>query len=158
VDNAQDAGQDERRTVAEAAEQLGISKEAVRKRISRKTLRSDRDADGTVYVYVPPSGTLSGTASATGDRDLLYQEQRERIAYLERQVEEEREARRRADTLLARLMDRVPELEAPSDTDSGPRSGPEGPEQGGQGQGRGDAPQQPETAPERPWWRRMFGG
>jgi hypothetical protein len=40
-----------------------------------------------------------------GDRDLLYQEQRERIAYLERQVEEEREARRRADTLLARLME-----------------------------------------------------
>jgi hypothetical protein len=40
-----------------------------------------------------------------GDRDLLYQEQRERIAYLECQVEEEREARRRADTLLARLME-----------------------------------------------------
>jgi len=159
VDNAQDAGQDERTTVAEAAEILGISKEAVRKRITRGTLRSDRDADGTVYVYVPPDRTASSTPSGAGvgDRDLLYQEQRERIAYLERQVEEEREARRRADTLLARLMDRVPELEAPSDTDSGPRSGPEGPEQGGQEQGRGDAPQQPEVATSHPWWRRWFG-
>jgi len=163
VDNAQDAGQDERRTVAEAAEQLGISKEAVRKRISRKTLRSDRDEDGTVYVYVPPSGTPSGTPSDTGagDRDLLYQEQRERIAYLERQVEEEREARRRADTLLARLMDRVPELEAPSETDSTSRAREQAEKQtdGGSGSSGSAAPPQPETAAEqRPWWRRLFGG
>jgi outer membrane biosynthesis protein TonB len=43
----------------------------------------------------------------------LIEENKERLRYLERQVEEEREARRRADPLLARLMDRVPELEAP---------------------------------------------
>jgi len=160
VDNAQDAGQDERTTVAEAAEILGISKEAVRKRITRGTLRSDRDADGTVYVYVPPHRTASSTPSGAGvgDRDLLYQEQRERIAYLERQVEEEREARRRADTLLARLMDRVPELEAPSDTDSPSRAREQAEKQTDGGSGSA-APPQPETAPEqRPWWRRMFGG
>jgi predicted ArsR family transcriptional regulator len=159
VDNAQDAGQDERMTVADAAATLGISKEAVRKRITRKTLRSDRDADGTVYVYVPPSGTPSGTASATGagDRDLLYQEQRERIAYLERQVEEEREARRRADTLLARLMDRVPELEAPSDTDSPSSKAAVRPEQGDDQQGRGDVGPDDTTQRQAPWRRRLFG-
>jgi len=157
VDNAQDAGQDERTTVAEAAEILGISKEAVRKRIARGTLRSDRDEDGTVYVYVPADRTASGTPSGTGvgDRDLLYQEQRERIAYLERQVEEEREARRRADTLLARLMDRVPELEAPTDGLTGPRERDVAGEQAGD---RVDAPQQPQTATSRPWWRRWLGG
>ena len=37
---------------------------------------------------------------------------RERIHYLERQVEVGREARRRADTLLARLMDNISALEA----------------------------------------------
>jgi hypothetical protein len=162
VDNAQDAGQDERRTVAEAAEQLGISKEAVRKRITRKTLRSDRDEDGTVYVYVSPSGTPSGAASATGvaDRDLLYQEQRERIAYLEKQVEEEREARRRADTLLARLMDRVPELEAPNETSSPPRAR----EQGENATDNETATQTPTQTPSDdtgasrlPWWRRWLG-
>jgi predicted ArsR family transcriptional regulator len=139
VDNAQDDGQDERMTVADAAAKLGISKEAVRKRITRGSLRSDRDEDGTVRVHLPADRTASGTASATGagDRDLLYQEQRERIAYLERQVEEEREARRRADTLLARLMDRVPELEAPSETDNASKAAVR-PEQGDDQQGRGD--------------------
>ena len=58
----------------------------------------------------------------------LVEELRDRVRYLERQVEEEREARRRADTLLARLMGfRVPELEAPQEEpriarDSGSRS------------------------------------
>ena len=37
----------------------------------------------------------------------LVEELRDRIHYLERQVEEERNARYRADELLARLMDRV---------------------------------------------------
>jgi hypothetical protein len=46
---------------AGAAERLGITKEAVRKRIARGTLRADKDADGTVLVYVPPSDTTSGT-------------------------------------------------------------------------------------------------
>ena len=55
---------------------------------------------------------------------------RERIAYLERQVEEEREARRRADTLLARLMDRVPELEAPAEAPPDERGSSEGAEPG----------------------------
>jgi excisionase family DNA binding protein len=58
-------------TVAEAAERLGITKEAIRKRIHRGTLRSDKDADGTVRVYLP----LYGTA-ASPDRELLYGEMR----------------------------------------------------------------------------------
>jgi excisionase family DNA binding protein len=64
-DALQDAGKDERLTVAEAAERLGITKEAVRKRIHRGTIRSDKDQDGTVRVYISPSDTASDTASAT---------------------------------------------------------------------------------------------
>jgi excisionase family DNA binding protein len=171
-DAVRDDGQDERMTVAEAAEALGTSKEAVRKRIARGTLRSEKGPDGTVYVYVPyASGTPSGTASGTEgeDRDHLYQEMRDRISYLERQVEEEREARRRADTLLARLMDRLPELEPPPE----PRGSPRGsPETATEEQERAEQPRSstggPQEATERPfteedpqsrsWWRRMFGG
>jgi hypothetical protein len=51
---------------------------------------------------------------AQGGFHKLVDELRDRVRYLERQVEKEREARRRADTLLARLMDPVPELEPPS--------------------------------------------
>jgi excisionase family DNA binding protein len=64
-DAVRDAGKDERLTVAEAAERLGITKEAVRKRIHCGTIRSDKDQDGTVRVYISPSDTASDTASAT---------------------------------------------------------------------------------------------
>jgi excisionase family DNA binding protein len=146
-------GSEARVTVAEAAERLSITKEAVRKRIHRGTLRSDRAPDGTVMVYVPPSTTAGGTPSSPdGAIDLLYQEMRERIAYLEHQVEEEREARRRADMLLARLVERVPELEAPQDAPGSPAS-------------RSDAPTPTEAGGEheeaevdqRGWFRRFFG-
>ena len=77
-----------------------------------------------------------------------------RIRYLESQVEEEREARRRADTLLARLMDRLPELEAPQETRESPETVEEEPER---------AEPRPATVEaqegvQRPWWRRVFGG
>ena len=48
------------------------------------------------------------------DQDLVG-ELRDRVRYLEGQVEEERDARRRADALLAQLMQRIPELEAPQE-------------------------------------------
>lgn len=69
----------------------------------------------------------------------LYREMQERIRYLERQVEEEREARRRAHTLLARLMDRMPELEATSET-------PGSPEMVKEQQGRVSRPRWPRPA------------
>lgn len=158
-DAVQDDGRDERLTVAAAAERLGITKEAVRKRIHRGTLRSDKDSDGTVRVCIPASDTLSSTPTSP-DRELLYTEMRERIAYLERQVEEEREARRRADTLLARLMDRMPELEAPSGEPAPSQEAPGGPQSAGAGSNREEAPPGGEgvqEGSERPWWRKVFG-
>jgi hypothetical protein len=59
---------------------------------------------------------------------------KERIRYLERQGEEERDPRLRADTLLARLMDRMPELESPQEGPRRPRDG-----RGGAGGGRASA-------------------
>lgn len=77
----------------------------------------------------------------------VVDELRDGVHYLER------EARRRADTLLARLMDRVPESEAP--VGSGAwirlsilRSYPY-PTDAGTG-----APERPQR---RSWWRRVFG-
>jgi hypothetical protein len=110
----------------EAAAELGISKDAVRQRIRRGTLRSDKGVDGRVYVYLDPStydvhDDAPEERSEARDHDLV-DELRDRVSYLERQVEEEREARRRADTLLARLMDRVPELEAPQEAADDPET------------------------------------
>ena len=77
---------------------------------------------GRPGVRVHPAGCPRGGPWDRHDGDrtrqptgCLFDQMAERIAYLERQVEEERVARRRAYTLLARLVDRVPELETPRD-------------------------------------------
>src|SRR5215213_1121472 len=100
-----------RLTVAEASEVLGITVEAVRGRIKRKTLKHERDS-GTVYVLLDadqshdkprPDDYQTFDRSRPDDPADITEELRDRIRYLERQVEEEREARRRADTILAQL-------------------------------------------------------
>jgi hypothetical protein len=75
----------------------------------------DALAGSSVHVLRTTSKIVTGSPVNALDAARLYEEMREWIAYLESQVEEEREARRRADTLLARLMDRLPELEAPQE-------------------------------------------
>ena len=82
----------------------------------------------------------------------------EQAAYLREQLrrkqEAHAEARRCADTLLARLMDRMPELEAPQEPPGGRETGSEEP---GDAPPRPDAPSPQTGAPRRPWWRRVFG-
>jgi hypothetical protein len=100
-------------------------------------------------------------APATDPREELVEELRDRIAYLERQVEEEREARRRADTLMARFLERVPELEAPRDTareeDTGHDAGETRLTRVQDAGEDATSPQAPFPRPERSWWRRFFG-
>jgi hypothetical protein len=147
-----------RLSVPEAAEALGISGDAVRSRIKRGTLATVREG-GRVFVVLGGSDRPNAQAQPTSvpSEDRLYQEMQARIRYLESQVEEEREARRRADTLLARLMDRLPELEVPSEAPSAEPGSPKpAEEQQGSGQPRPDAPGAQEGV-RRPWWRRMFG-
>jgi len=135
--------------VAEAAQRLGISKEAVRKRVHRGTLRSNKDADGTVRVYVPASRAASSTASST-PRDELVDELHDRVNSLERQLDAERESSRELRRIVAALTQRIPELEAPSEPRESPETAtveeaeprPAGGQEGAQ----------------RPWWRRVFGG
>jgi hypothetical protein len=144
-------------TVAEASEILGITVEAVRGRIKRETLEHERDS-GTVYVLIdddqPPTGHQPDGDQATDQarpvaHEELADELRNRIRYLERQVEEEREARRRADTLLAQLMQRIPELEAPTSSseaqESPESSGPSAPTPT-------DTPEEPQEQTSRRWW------
>ena len=163
----------ERVTVRDASLLLGISEGAVRKRLSRGSLAHERDDEGNVWVLLD-TGTRGRTRAQdvqdagqdtgipTGqDNPELIEELRDRIAYLERQVEEEREARRRADTLMARFLERVPELEAPRDTTREEDTGQdEGETRVTRVQDAGEdatGPQAPFQRPERSWWRRFFG-
>ena len=144
-----------RYTVPEAAQVLGISPEAVRNRLSRGTLRSEK-VKGRVHVLLarPDRSQPIGGVSTDIPTDIV-EELRDRIRYLERQVEEERNARYRADELLARLMDRLPELEAPSEARESPemveeeQATPASPPATGEAQ---------EGVRRRPWWRRVIGG
>jgi hypothetical protein len=103
----------ERVTVPEAAELMGVTQSAVRKRMQRGTIPWDKDGEGRIYVYVDPSETSPGTGKdrardkATGQsRDELLEAYREQVDFLRRELE-------RKDTLLMSLMQRIPELEAP---------------------------------------------
>jgi hypothetical protein len=92
-------------TVAEASEILGISVEAVRGRIKRNTLRAEHTAAG-VFVLLDADQTTTGQqpdADRAGDQSGLIEEMRARIEDLREQLVEEREARRRADTIIAQL-------------------------------------------------------
>jgi hypothetical protein len=128
-DAIRDDGRDARLTVAAAAERLGITKEAVRKRISRGTLRSDKDTDGTVRVYIPASGTASGTASEAIGRDELVELLRAQLEDLRADRDAWRDQARRSDYMASAAMDRtrelesrIRELEAPSEARESPET------------------------------------
>jgi len=109
--------------VNSTAEELGISTDAVRKRIARGSLESDR-RDGHVLVWLDDSGTEAGheaQGEAPVDGGALVEVLTDQVSYLREQLSEEREARRRADTIIAQLAqtntqlsNRVLELDAPA--------------------------------------------
>lgn len=111
-------------TLREAAQVLGSSKEAVRKRVRRGMLRSDVGADGRRYVDldeggddVPPTSspeTSSGRPRDAGYRDELTDTLREQPAA------ERGEANRENRRIIATLTQRIPEIERPRDS-PGPR-------------------------------------
>ena len=163
----------DRVTVPEAAHILGIKEESVRKRVSRGKLRSDKDPEGRLLVYVGGTQTVR---DAYGDRSVtdedeqpdlareLIEELHSRISSLEYQLSEERESCRRADTIIAQLTQanaalaaRVPELEAAESREDGAQQEPaEAAPTPAPGQGPTPRTDEPRSS-EKPWWRRVFG-
>ncbi len=152
----------QRGTVSEAAEILGVSVEAVRGRIKRGTLEAERTEEG-VLVYLAAGQSPTGRDQSTDQarpapNSELVEELRDRISYLERMLEEEREARTeerlRHDTLMAELMRHIPQIEAPQEPPGAPETATEQP-------GRVEPQPSVESAQEPPqprsWLRRMFG-
>jgi hypothetical protein len=137
-----------RLTVPEAAQALGISPEAVRNRLSRGTLDSAKE-DGTVYVLLDADRarhTDDVSHDIPGDAEALISAKDETIRVLGEQLEAEREASAELRRIVAGLVQRVPELEAPAE----PRESPVAPsEESGGGEDRGE----PER---RSWWRRLL--
>src|SRR5215208_2620006 len=153
-------------TVAEASEVLGITVEAVRGRIKRRTLEHERDS-GTVYVLLEadqshdqprPDDDQTSDRPRPDDHADINEELRDRIRYLERQVEEEREARRRADTILAQLSAANAEqartiraIEAPQEATDTAETVEEAPERAEDPRSAAGGARE---GAQRPWWRR----
>jgi len=104
-----------RLTVAQAAERLGITQDAVRQRIRRGSIDHDKDENGRVYVYLDPTHTEHDTVH-DGVRDELVEELRDRVRYLE-------EESRRKDSIILTMAQRIPELEAAPEQREAPETG-----------------------------------
>src|SRR5215213_11763221 len=61
-------------TMREAADLLGVSKEAIRKRVVRGTLPSEMGEDGRRYVYVEAGRDLAAAEAPTHDHVVLMAE------------------------------------------------------------------------------------
>lgn len=137
----------DRLTVPEAAELLGVTQSAVRKRVQRGTIPWDKDEEGRLYVYVDPSETSFQTeedrsreTSSGRSRDELLEVYREQVEFLRRELE-------RKDAIIVSLTQRLPELEA----------APEPPiASGGALTQAANAPAEPEQR--RSWLYRFFFG
>ena len=150
-------------TVGEAAALLGISKEAVRMRIRRGTLRSEK-TDERVYVWLDDDLHVDHDDVQHGDQGqgAAY---RELIEQLRGEVEAWREEARRKDHIIAGLIERLPpQLEAPASEAQEPSESPQtdvspGPKETPT-EGR-EGPQEPAQRPQErrgPWWRRLWEG
>ena len=142
----------DRLTVAEAAGALGISQDAVRKRIARGSISHDRDESGRVYVYLSPSETVHKTDQDNVQDDATKTVQDAYIRSLEDQIAFLRGELERKDAILLNLTDRIPELEAPSEARESPTTATEHPGREPQAQVEGA-----QESVQRPWWRKLIG-
>jgi hypothetical protein len=110
---------DTRLTLRQAAAALDVSESAIRKRVARGTLRSDKGPDGRRYVYL---NTMADTvthegadASTPHERDALISELRAHNGTLREQLEAERQAHAEARRIIAGLVEHFPAIEAPQE-------------------------------------------
>ncbi len=145
-----------------AAELLGISSDAVRKRAKRGTIPYETGVDGKLYVWVDEAspGETDDYPREAGEvlgavpvRDDLLEDLREQVAFLRRELEARTEEARRKDHIIMSLTQRVPELEA-----GNLRGEPHGAETVAEGEAGTSAPPDREAGVQRrSWWRRWFG-
>jgi hypothetical protein len=105
-------------TVPDAAATLGVTQDAVRKRIARGTIPHERDEEGRVYVYID----LTKTGKDTDQDDATKTVQDAYLRSMEDQIRFLREELQRKDAILLSLTERIPELEAAKEEEPEARS------------------------------------
>jgi predicted transcriptional regulator len=140
-------------TVSEAARVLGITEAAVRARINRGKLESEK-VENTVYVRLDSDTTPVNT----GDQTALVEALRDQVGMLKQQLNTEQAASAELRRIIAALTSRIPELEAPRQEppEATTEATTEGTEQPVRVESQATVEQAQEGA-RRPWWRRVFG-
>jgi hypothetical protein len=160
-----------------AARALGVTVDAIRKRVQRGTIPHERDESGRVWVLLEAASTMKDTTSTVSDsdqddtghlrRELLEAKDeniadlKDRIASLERQLEDARTTNRENRRLLAAALERIPAIEAPQDEPGATEKDAEASEGASDRSDRAGAQagaQEPEETAKRPWYVRWFGG
>jgi hypothetical protein len=143
-------------TVSEAAGVLGISVEAVRGRVKRGSLKSERTEDGAVYVFVSGDRTrpdYDQSNDQPNDQTLM-------VTRLEDEVEFLRDQVRRQQEIIAQQAVTMRQLTAAAQED--PPEAAETVEEEPEGSEPRHATPSPQTAAQgaerRSWWRRVLGG
>jgi excisionase family DNA binding protein len=113
-----DTAQD-RVTIQEAAQRLGIKEDAIRKRIQRGSLRHEKTQEGRVFVWVDTAqdATRDTTEDTYQDvsRDAVLAAKDETIAALQEQLAQANERDRENRRIIAALTQRIPAIEAPQE-------------------------------------------
>jgi hypothetical protein len=137
-------------TMAEAAEILGVSAEAIRKRVQRGTIPTDKGTDGRRYVYLDTD--RDGGYRGSSDDHPRADRTEALIAELQDRVHSLEEANRENRRIIAALTQRIPAIEAPEDASESAESRSSTPTPT-------DAGGEHEEAAEdqRGWFRRFFG-
>ena len=151
-------GVQERLSVPEAANRLGISEGALRQRLYRGSIESEKDEYGRVYVVITrdnESDDVHNTTEQGAGPDEITELLRQHNEFLQLELEVWQEEARRKDHIIAALTERIPELEPASEAPESPVSASEEPSST-------HAPPTPETPGsdaqhKRSWWRTFFG-
>ncbi len=120
--------------------------QAIRKRVKRGTLESDKEKAGRVYVYLDAVLDAVEDEAPNPHNDALISEMRDQIQYL-------REENRRKDEIIMQQAITMRQLSAP-----------ESPQTDAEASGEGDVSERYSESGEsrekqkRSWWRRLFGG
>ncbi len=145
-------------TPRQAADQLGVSVEAIRGRIKRGKLPHVKEG-GTVYVLLPIDQTTTAR-NQSNDQYGLVEDLRDRVRRLEHDLDVRSEEIRRKDHIILSLSQSNAEqartiraIEAPASTDEAQDAAQDADE----GESRGTVPREPErTSSRRSLWSRIF--
>lgn len=168
----------ERFTVAEAAARLGVSQDAVRKRIHRNTLPWEKDEKDRIYVYLDPSEMRQATVQDTTQdaiQDAYIKTLKSQIEMLQDQLGDlrtdledwkrvvtSRDAELdRKDHLIAQMNQTIQtlaeRLPAPDTRKDIPLEASEAPQKSAEGEGGTGDPIDDTGEPRASWWKRFFG-